>query len=238
VAVHDAGLARDGSGGDPSLAEAVAAEIESRGGTAIAGAEDLGERAGCEALLERTTSAFGRLDALVHNAGLVVFAPIDETTPEAWERMARVHVDAAFWLCRAAWPTMRAQGYGRIVLTVSGVAMSPERAMDDLAAYSTGKAAQFGLMNSLAAEGSALGIRVNAISPVASTRMTREPTTEERTAEQVAPAVAFLASDRCERSGLVVRAAGGRFSTGSYVYGSEQDLGAEPTPEAVAGLLG
>ncbi|HEY1367792.1 MAG TPA: SDR family NAD(P)-dependent oxidoreductase [Gaiellaceae bacterium] len=238
VVVHDAGVARDGSGADPALAEAVTTEIESRGGTAIASTEDLGDRAGCEALVARTMAAFGRLDALVHNAGLVVFASIEDTTPEAWGRMARVHVDAAFWLCRAAWPIMRAQSYGRIVLTVSGVAMSPERATDDLAAYSAGKAAQFGLMNSLAVEGAPLGIRVNAISPVASTRMTREPT-PERTAEQVAPAVAFLASDRCERSGLVVRAAGGRFSTGSYVYGQEHDLGPEPAaPEAVADLLG
>jgi hypothetical protein len=80
---------------------------------------------------------------------------------------------------------------------------------------------------------------VNAISPVASTRMTREAPLEERTAEQVAPAVVYLASDRCEQSGLVVRAAGGRLSTGSYVYGPEIDLGPEPAAvEAVAKFLG
>jgi NAD(P)-dependent dehydrogenase (short-subunit alcohol dehydrogenase family) len=157
VVVHDAGVARDGSGGDPSLAGSVAAEIEARGGTALTSAEDLTDRDGCEAVVARAVERFGRLDALVHNAGLVVFAPIEETSSEAWERMARVHVDAAFWLCRAAWPVMRAQRYGRIVLTVSGVAMSVERAAGDLAAYSAGKAAQFGLMNSLAAEGTRTG---------------------------------------------------------------------------------
>jgi hypothetical protein len=67
--------------------------------------------------------------------------------------------------------------------------------------------------------------------------MTREPTPDRRP-EQVAPAVAFLASDRCERSGLVIRASGGRFSTGSYVYDEEIDLGAEPAPEDVAQALG
>jgi NAD(P)-dependent dehydrogenase (short-subunit alcohol dehydrogenase family) len=237
VVVHDAGVARDGSGGDETVARAVADEIEARGGTAIAAAEDLAGRAGCEAAVARAVERFGRLDALVHNAGLVVFASIEDTTAEDWERMARVHVDAAFWLCRAAWPVMRAQRYGRIVLTVSGVAMSAERAMDDLAAYSAGKAAQFGLMNSLAVEGAQHGIRVNAVSPVASTRMTREPRPDRRP-EQVAPAVAFLASDRCERSGLVIRATGGRFSTGSYVYGAEIDLGAGPAPEDVAQALG
>jgi NAD(P)-dependent dehydrogenase (short-subunit alcohol dehydrogenase family) len=237
VVVHDAGMARDGSAADPSVARAVADEITALGGTAVACPEDLADRAGCEAAVTRALDRYGRLDALVHNAGLVVFGSIEDTTPADWERMTRVHVDAAFWLCRAAWPAMRARRYGRIVLTVSGVAMSPERAMDDLAAYSAGKAAQFGLMNSLAVEGAPHGIRVNAVSPVASTRMTRHPT-PDRTPEQVAPAVAFLASDRCDRSGLVVRAAGGRFSTGSYVYGQEIDLGPAPAPENVAQHLG
>ena len=239
VVVHDAGVERDGSGGDPAVAETVAREIGDRGGSALVSVEDVGDRAGCEALIARSLERFGRLDALVHNAGVVSFAAIVDTDEAAWERMARVNLAAPFWLCRAAWPTLRQQGYGRIVLTVSGVALSVERATDDLAAYSSGKASQFGLMNSLAAEGAAHGILVNAISPVASTRMSREPAdTNSLSPEHVAPAVVFLASRRCGLSGVVVRVAGGRISTGSYRYGREVDLGSEPaSPEEIAGLV-
>jgi NAD(P)-dependent dehydrogenase (short-subunit alcohol dehydrogenase family) len=239
VVVHDAGVDRDGRGGDLTVAAAVAAEIAERGGSAVSSVEDVGVRAGCEQLVTGALGRFGRLDALVHSAGVVSFAPIEETGEEAWERMARVNVAAPFWLCRAAWPAFRRQGYGRVVLTVSGVAMSRDRAMDDLAAYSVGKASQFGLMNALAAEGAPHGILVNAISPVAATRMSREPAAPGTlTPEHVAPAVVFLASRRCELSGVVLRVAGGRISAGSYGYGPEVGVGPEPAaPEAIAALL-
>lgn len=239
VLVHDAGLDPDGGGGDASLAEAVAAEIVGAGGTAIADAEDLGRRAGCEALIGHALSAFGRVDALVHNAGLVAFAPIEEQEPDLAERVIAVQAVAPFWLCRAVWPSMRRAGYGRIVLTVSGVALSVGRAMDDLAPYALGKGAQYGLLNSLAAEGAPHGIRVNAISPVAATRMYRGDTAAgELAPELVAPAVALLASERCAWSGLVLRSADGRLSAGRWVDGPELDLGRTPVaPEVVASRL-
>jgi NAD(P)-dependent dehydrogenase (short-subunit alcohol dehydrogenase family) len=239
VVVNDTGVDRDGRGGDPTLAAAVSREICDRGGSALASAEDVRERSGCEAVVARTLEQLGRLDALVHNAGTVSFASIENTDDAAWARMAGVNVDAPFWLCRAVWPTFRQQGYGRVVLTVSGVALSVERAMDDLAAYSAGKASQFGLMNALAAEGAPYGILVNAISPVATTRMSREAVPPGTlTPEHVAPAVAFLVSRRCTLSGTVVRVAGGRISTGSYVYGPEVDLCAGPaSPETIAAVV-
>jgi NAD(P)-dependent dehydrogenase (short-subunit alcohol dehydrogenase family) len=239
VVVHDAGLEFDGTGGDANVAEAVADEIRRRGGNAVARSDDLGDRRACEALVGGVVDELGRLDALVHNAGLVTFAPIEELEPDQWDRMARVNITAPFWLCRASWSTMRRQRYGRILLTVSGVAMSVDRAMDDLAAYSAGKAAQFGLMNSLAAEGAPHGILVNAISPVAATRMSRTPVDEgELTPEHVAPVVVYLASSRCAVTGVVVRAAGRAFSTGAYRYSRELDLGPEPAqPEEIEALL-
>lgn len=239
VVVHDAGVDRDGRGGDPAVVERVVDEIAARGGDAVGSRENLAGREGCEALVAGAVERFGRLDALVCNAGVVEFAPIAETAPDAWERMMQVNIAAPFWLCRAAWPTLRRQAYGRIVLTVSGVALSVDRATDDLAAYSMGKAAQFGLMNALAAEGAAHGILVNAVSPVATTRMSRDPVSADALAPaHVAPLAAFFASRSCRVSGVVVRAAGGRFSSGAYVYGPEVDLGSEPvSPETVAALL-
>lgn len=234
VVVHDAGVAIDGSGSDPSIAEMVVREIHEARGDAVARYENLESREACEALVRFAVERFGRLDALVHNAGLTAYAGIEETSPEIWERLWLVNAGAAFWLCRAAFSLMRPRRYGRIVLTVSGVALHTHD-LRDLSAYAMGKGAQFGLMNALAAEGEPHGIRVNAISPVAATRMFRRTAGPgEMRPEQVAPGVVFLASSSCDVSGLVLRAANGRFSVGRYGSGAEVDLGPDPTPEAVA----
>jgi NAD(P)-dependent dehydrogenase (short-subunit alcohol dehydrogenase family) len=236
VVVHDAGVGMDGSGSDPGVAAEVVDEITRSGGRAVACTEDLGSPANCEAIVAFVQEKFARLDVLIHNAGLVAYQGIEATDPPTWDRMLRVNVEAPFWLSRAAFPIMRRQGYGRIVLTISGVAMYREAAQPDLAAYSVGKAAQFGLMNALAAEGEAFGIRVNAISPVAATRMLRrEVQAGELSPDLVAPGVAFLASERCDFSGAVLRAADGRFSAARYTYTEGMDFGRRPAvPEAIA----
>jgi NAD(P)-dependent dehydrogenase (short-subunit alcohol dehydrogenase family) len=117
VVVHDAGVAQDGSGFDPSVADAAVSEITATGGTAAACYENLADAAACERVVEFAVARFGRLDALVHNAGLVVFASLEETGPTLWDRMTAIGVDAPFYLARAAVPHMRRQEYGRIVLT-------------------------------------------------------------------------------------------------------------------------
>lgn len=128
--------------------------------------EDLASKDGCDALIAGVLETHGRLDALVHSAGIVRYGTITETTEDEWRRMLAVNVEAGWWLTRAAWPAMAAARYGRIVLTVSGYGL---RRYDgsDVTAYGVGKAAQFGLMNGLAGEGAELGIKVNAIEPIA-----------------------------------------------------------------------
>jgi NAD(P)-dependent dehydrogenase (short-subunit alcohol dehydrogenase family) len=163
----------------------------------------------------------------VHNAGLVVFANLEETGPTVWDRMVAIGIDASFHLARAAIPHMRRQGYGRIVLTTSGRAMRAEDCVPGLVAYSAAKMAQVGLMVGLAAELRDTGIRVNAISPVAATRVLRR-SAPELAPELVAPGVAFLASSACQISGAVLRAAGGRFSAAWWGHSDGLDLG--PTP--------
>jgi NAD(P)-dependent dehydrogenase (short-subunit alcohol dehydrogenase family) len=129
---------------------------------------------------------------------------------------------------------MRRQGYGRIVLTTSGRALRVEDCVPGLVAYSTAKMAQIGLMVGLAADLGGSGIEVNAISPVAATRVLRR-SAPELTPELVAPAVAFLASSACTTSGLVIQAAGGRFSAARWDRGRALDLGPTPaTPEEIA----
>jgi NAD(P)-dependent dehydrogenase (short-subunit alcohol dehydrogenase family) len=236
VVVHDAGVAADGIGFDPSVADTVVQAITKAGGTAIPCYENIASHARCRQLIDTAINQFGRIDILIHNAGLLRFVPIEETDPQLFERMINVSVAAPFWLSQAAFPVMKQQQYGRIVFTTSGRAMYLEAAMPGLTSYAIGKMAQLGLMNALAAEGEAYGIRVNAISPVAATRMLqRQMASHELRPEQVAPGVAFLASPHCNFSGVVLRASNGNFSVTRWSFSPEVSFGTEVvTPEAIA----
>lgn len=234
VVVHDAGVAQDGSGFDPSVAQAVADEITATGGIAAPFTENLEDPGASGRVVEFAISRFGRLDALICNAGLVVFADIEQTDRALWDRMVAIGISAPFDLARAAVPHMRRQGYGRIVLTTSGRAMRVENCLPGLIAYSATKMAQVGLMVGLAAELRDTGIRVNAISPVAATRVLRRSAPELKP-ELVAPGVAFLASAACDFSGVVLHAAGGRFAVSVWNSKSGIDLGQSPaSPEDIA----
>jgi NAD(P)-dependent dehydrogenase (short-subunit alcohol dehydrogenase family) len=235
VIVHDAGVGVDGAGGDLSVADAVVTEIRTQGGTAAAAYDDLGDREGCRALVEGVLRRFGKVDALVHSAGLVIRAPIDEIDEARWRRSQSVNVDAAFWLLQAVVPGMLKRGYGRIVLTTSGYGLGPADDVLDLVAYCSTKAAQYGLMNGLA-WAAADGVLVNAVAPIAATRIYSRPVEPgELSPEQAAPGVVFLASPACDVSGIVLRAEGGRFAVAGYDRGSGVDFGRMPvTPEKVA----
>jgi NAD(P)-dependent dehydrogenase (short-subunit alcohol dehydrogenase family) len=235
VIVHDAGVGVDGAGEDLSVADAVVTEIRTQGGTAAAAYEDLGEREGCRALVERVLRRFGKVDALVHSAGLVIRAPIDEIDEARWRRSQSVNVDAAFWLLQAVVPGMLERRYGRIVLTTSGYGLGPADDVLDLVAYCSTKAAQYGLMNGLA-WAAADGVFVNSVAPIAATRIYSRPVEPgELSPEQAAPGVVFLASPACDVSGIVLRAEGGRFAVAGYDRGSGVDFGRMPvTPEKVA----
>ena len=194
VIVHDAGVERNGKGGDPSVAAGVTHRIVRAGGSAEPATQNLDTVDGCTALVTEAVARHGRIDALVHNAGIVRYSGIADTTPQEWSRMLAVNVQAAWWLCRAVWPTMVDQRYGRIVLTTSGLSLRPIPGAD-VTGYSVTKAAQVGLMNGLAAEGEPHGIRVNCVSPLAATRIFRRPVEKgQMTASSVAPGVVMLAS--------------------------------------------
>lgn len=233
VVVHDAGVDRSGQGHDASVAQGVAAMIRERGGRAVVATQDLSSQEGCEALVDQTLTECGRLDSLIHSAGLVFYKGVEDTTPQEWQTLRQVNIDAPFWLCRAAWSTMRQQNYGRVVLTLSDYGLQPYEG-SDVTAYGVGKAAQFGLMNMLAGEGVAHGILVNAICPVAATRIFRRKVApDELLPEAVAPGVLFFASRTCQLTGKVLHARDGRFALGHYQVLTEEDLAADLTSEAV-----
>jgi NAD(P)-dependent dehydrogenase (short-subunit alcohol dehydrogenase family) len=230
--IHDAGVAQDGTGFDPSIADTVVAEINAAGGIAAACYENLEDSGAGRRIID---FRYGRVDALVNNAGLVVFASLTETERTVWDRMVAIGISAPFDLAHAAIPHMRNQRYGRIVFTTSGRAMRVEDCVPGLAAYSATKMAQVGLMVGLAAELRDTNIHVNAVSPVAATCVLRR-NAPELAPDLVAPGVAFLASSACTASGAVLHAAGGRFRRAWWSRGDTVDLGPAPaSPEDVAG---
>ncbi len=235
VVVHDAGVSLEGSGPDPTVADAVVQEITKAGGEALPCYENIESKTGCINLIDSAIKRYGRIDILVHNAGLRKYATIEETDETLLNHMVGVNVYAPFWLSQLVIPIMKKQRYGRIVFTTSGVGMDPERSMPGLSSYALGKMAQLGLMNVLVAELQGTGICVNAISPVAATRMYSGPYEKgELTPEQVAPGVAFLCSSECNFSGVVLRARNGKFSVSKWATRKWIDLGSRPTPEQIA----
>jgi NAD(P)-dependent dehydrogenase (short-subunit alcohol dehydrogenase family) len=218
VVIHDIGVNKDGTGFDPNVAADTARKIQSAGGVALPSNVILDSRDNCRSLVETTLAQFGRLDILIHNAGWVAYESVQELTPDFLQRAIGINIEAPTWLAQAALPIMKQQNYGRIVLTTSDRAIYPQYALSGLAPYAMGKMAQVGLMNVLAVEGSLHGIIVNAISPVAKTRMWNvqdEP--EDLRPEQVAPGVLYLASSECQESGFILRAANGQFTAVRWV---------------------
>ncbi len=235
VIVHDAGVSLNGTGHDTSVADTVVDKIRRAGGLAHAAYENLESSEACRALITNVANEFGRLDVLVHNAGIIHYERLEDVSEASLRHVLSVNLEAPLWLSQAVLPIMSRNQYGRIVLTVSGYGLEPEYDVFDLTTYSVSKAAQFGLMNALAGPARAAGAQINAISPVAATRMYRRSVAaDELLPEQVAPGVLFLASSRCTFSGVVLRASNGRFSVGQYGWNAGVNFGREPTsPEEI-----
>lgn len=212
VLIQDIGADSEGKGADPVLAASAAKTLQLDGLNVQAITGDIGTRAGCHKLCQDVLKKYGRLDALIHNAGWVEHADIESIDEDDFDHMMDISAKAPLWLAQAAWPSMKAAGYGRIVMTTSCRALYPQYVQHGLATYAAAKMAIVGIMNVLAAEGKEDNIIVNAISPVAKTRMwgvTGEP--EELRASEVAAGVAYLASNACTQGGWILRAANGQF---------------------------
>jgi NAD(P)-dependent dehydrogenase (short-subunit alcohol dehydrogenase family) len=236
VVVNDLGAARDGAGASPAPAEAVVAEIRDAGGTAVASADDISTPEGAERLAARALDAFGRIDALVNNAGFLRDRSFAKMPPGDFEAVLGVHLMGSVHATRAVWPHMAAAGHGRIVMTTSATGLYGNFGQSN---YGAAKLGVVGLMLTLAQEGRKSGIAVNALSPVAATRMTDGTLPPEIVArtppELVAPAAAYLCSRACALTGRILVAGGGRVALARIVEtaGVTFPPGAL-TPEAVA----
>ena len=155
---------RPGTEHEPPVADEVAALIAAAGGQAVANYGDVGTKDGARSIVQSALDAFGRIDVVVNNAGIVQFYKFDAYPDDEFDTMLAIHLRATWFLNQAAWPHLRDQGYGRVINTVSRGAFFGD---PQGAAYASAKGATYGLTRALAVEGSALGIKVNAISPTA-----------------------------------------------------------------------
>lgn len=212
VVMHDIGAGTDGRGADPQRIQRSVQALQGQGLPVQAAGSRIDHRAGCHALVQEMLQQHGRIDFLIHNAGWVEYQALEDIEDDALEKMLCLAAKTPLWLAQAAWPAMRSAGGGRIVITTSDRALYPQYAQRGLAAYAMGKLAALGLANVLALEGAGHGIVVNAVSPVAKTRMwgvDGEP--DELHPETVAHGVAYLASRRCLQGGWALRASNGQF---------------------------
>jgi NAD(P)-dependent dehydrogenase (short-subunit alcohol dehydrogenase family) len=241
VVVNDLGTDLDGTGSSSGPADEVVAEITAAGGRAVASPASVTSVEGAETIVRAALDNFGRLDMVVNNAGINVAGALDEMPMDLFDRVFDISFRGTLNVTRAAWPHLKAAGYGRIVNTTSHAF----HGWTQLAAYSSAKAAVYGLTRTLAAEGAESGIKVNAIAPAGFTRMTTStgiPPEMEAFLKQVlvtqfpSVAMALLAHDSCPLTGEVLSVCGGRVAR-LYVAETEGIIDPELTVDTLSAHL-
>jgi NAD(P)-dependent dehydrogenase (short-subunit alcohol dehydrogenase family) len=222
VVVNDVGGARDGTGSSDAPAAKVAEEIRAAGGQAVPSFDNVATAAGAAAIVKTAVDAFGRIDVLVNNAGILRDKTLLKMTEEMWDAVIAVHLKGTFLCTQAAARQMIAQGGGgRIVNTSSVSGMMGNFGQTN---YSAAKAGIYGITRTTAIELQKQRITVNALAPIAKTRLTEDlpmfQGLETLTPEHIAPAALFLASDLCEdRTGHVLAVSGSRMYCFKVVEG-------------------
>ncbi|MEB3031444.1 SDR family NAD(P)-dependent oxidoreductase [[Mycobacterium] nativiensis] len=244
VVVNDLGGSMHGEGADSAIADLVVDEITTAGGTAVASYESVDSPAGGEAIVATAVRRFGRLDAVISNAGIFNSIAFEEMSDDDWRRMLAVHLDGAFYLSRPAYRVMKNQGYGRFVFISSSGGMfgQPREAH-----YGAAKAGLVGLSNIIAIEGAPHGIGSNTVLPFGFSRMVTDTVDDPKAIEEagflrairpelVVPMVVYLASRDCALTHQNYSACAGRFARvfvglgQGWLAGSDRD----PTADDIA----
>lgn len=213
VVVNDVGAASDGTGADESAAAAVVREIEARGGSAVADTHDGSTVEGARGLVSTALETFGRVDAVIANAGILRDQSFHNVSDEDFFAVVNVHLAGTVRVFHAAYSHMRAQGYGRLVSTTSAAGLFGNFGQTS---YAAAKLGIVGFTRALAIEGAKRNIKANVIAPAAATRMTEALIGGDLAArlrpEAVSPLAAYLCHPALDVSGQVISAGGGRFA--------------------------
>jgi len=212
VVINDLGGSISGEGGDAGPAHTTAKEIEDLGGVAVADTNSVATPEGGEAIVKTALDAFGKVDIVINNAGILRDKTFHNMTPELLDPVIDVHLKGAFNVTRPAWINMREHGYGRIVNTASSAGILGNFGQTN---YGAAKMGLVGLARVWAAEGAKYNIKANVIAPIAKTRMTEEllgAMADRLAPELVSPVVAYLVHEDCPVTGEIYSCAGGRIA--------------------------
>jgi NAD(P)-dependent dehydrogenase (short-subunit alcohol dehydrogenase family) len=237
IVVNDLGGSRDGVGSDDAAAKKVVAEIKAMGGEAVPNYDNVATLAGGENIVKTAIDAFGKVDILINNAGILrdkTFTKMDE---ENWDAVVNVHLKGSYFVTRPAFENMKANGYGRIVMTTSGAGLFGNFGQSN---YAAAKMGLVGLANVLKIEGEKYNVRTNVLAPIAASRLTQDVMPpeffEKMKPDFVAPAVLYMCAEQCTDSGMIINAALGYFSRSAILTGPGAILSDGkkiPTPEEV-----
>lgn len=234
VVVNDLGGSRDGTGAPSSeMANKVVEEIKSAGGEAVADAHGVDTVEGGEAIVKTALDAYGKIDIVIANAGILRDRAFHNITEEDWDKIYAVHVKGSFDVIQPAFRVMRQNNYGRIIVTTSNAGLYGNFGQ---ANYSSAKTALLGFASTLELEGAKYNIKANVIAPVAASRLTEDvmppAVLEKLKPEYVSPMVAYLCSEECQVSGQIFTAGGGYFGRAAIMEGKGAVL-PHATPEDI-----
>ena len=235
VVVNDLGVSRDGTGSGVVRADAVASEITDAGGEAVANYDNVATFGGGQRIIASALDAFGQIDIVVNNAGILRDKSFHKMTAEQWDDVLRVHLYGSFNVTRAAWPYMRQQQFGRVIVTTSTTGLWGNFGQ---ANYGAAKLGMVGLINTLAVEGARYNITANAIAPLADTRMTADVLSEDVRAHLdpafASPLIVLLASEECLDTGTVTLANGGLYARVALMQAKGVEFDHIPSVEELA----
>ncbi len=243
VVVNDLGGTMHGDGADTAVADQVVEEIAEAGGRAVASYDSVDSPEGGQAIVDAAVERFGRLNAVVSNAGIFNSIPFEQLSADDWRHMLRVHLDGGFYLSQPAYKVMMEQKYGRFVF-ISSSAGNFGQPME--AHYAAAKTGLIGLSNVIAIEGAAHGINSNTVLPTGFSRMVTETVGDEKflaesgfmraiRPELVVPLVTLLASRNCTFTHRNYSACAGRYARVFTALGDGwlADADSEPTAEDI-----
>jgi NAD(P)-dependent dehydrogenase (short-subunit alcohol dehydrogenase family) len=234
VVVNDLGGSVDGTGGNSAAAEAVVKEIEAAGGEAIANGASVADDAGVAHMVDQVMSKWGRVDILIANAGILRDKSFSKMEIKDFDAVMQVHLMGTVKPCKALWETFKKQQYGRIVVTTSSTGLYGNFGQTN---YGAAKLSLVGFMNTLKIEGAKDNIKVNAISPIAGTRMTENlmppAILEQLKPDYVTPGVVFLVSEDAP-TGMIMTAGAGVFAAAQLVETDGLNMGHKATADDIA----